>query len=164
MISLKRRSDLGHNAFTLGEVLVALGLIAVAILSVLALSISIARTNQESVDQSVGGLVATQLLDSLIDKLRADPSSTLRKNFLDRNYTTTPFESGTITNNGTDYEYEIFARTVTNTSGDPVGATMERRLKRVDIVVSWWDAKDTQRQGYGKLQFSQTRLVGEAEL
>ena len=69
------------TAFTLGEVLVALGLVSVAILSILALSIAIARTNQESVDQSVGGLVATQLLDSMIDRLRADPPSGLREDF-----------------------------------------------------------------------------------
>jgi Tfp pilus assembly protein PilV len=152
------------HAFTLGEVLVALGLIAVAILAVLALSITVARTSQESVDQSVGGLVATQILDSLIDNLRSDPPGGLRKKFLDNDFTSSPFDSGTIVNNGTEYEYEIFATTVTKTDGSPIGETMGRRLKKVDVVVSWWDAKDTQRQGYGKLQFFQSRLVGEAEL
>lgn len=158
------RNNRSFRAFTLGEVLVALGLIAVAILAVLALSISVARTSQEGVDQSVGGLVATQLLDSLVDRLRADPPGGLRKRFLDNDYTSSPFESGTIDNNGTEYEYEIFARTVVKTDGSPIGASMGRRLKKVDVVVSWWDAKDTQRQGYGKLQFFQSRLIGEAEL
>jgi type II secretory pathway pseudopilin PulG len=154
-----------HHAFTLGEVLVALGLIAVAILSVLALSISVARTSQEGVDQSVGGLVATQLLDSMIDKLRADPPpGGLRKKFLDNDDSSKSFDSGTIVNNGTEYAYEIFATTVRKTDGSPLGEAVGRRLKKVDVVVSWWDTKDTQRQGYGKLQFFQSRLVGEAEL
>ena len=152
------------TAFTLGEVLVALGLVSVAILSILALSIAIARTNQESVDQSVGGLVATQLLDSMIDRLRADPPSGLREDFLNSEYTLSPFDSGTIVNNGTEYQYEIFVTTVKNSSGDVVGEAMGRRLKKVDVKISWWDAKDTERQGYGKLQFAQSRLVGEAEL
>ena len=152
------------KAFTLGEVLVALGLIAVAILAVLALSISVARTSQEGEDQSVGGLVATQLMDSLIDRLRGDASGVLRKKFLDKDHTSTAFEKGSVENNGTKYDYEIFAETVTKTDGNPIGEGMAMRLKKVDVVVSWWDAKDTERQGYGKLQFYQTRLVGEAEL
>ncbi len=142
----------------------ALALVSVAILSVLALSISVARMNQESVDQGVGGLVATQILDGLVEKMRADPSGPLRRDFLEEEHTSTPFAEGKVVNNGTEFEYEVFARTVLNTDGDPVGGAIGRRLKKVDVVLSWWDSKDTQRQGYGKLQLTHSRLVGEAEL
>ena len=135
-----------------------------AILSVLALSITVARTNQESVDQSVGNLVATQILDGLVDELRAAPPSGRKSNFLNNDHTTSPFDSGQITNNGTEYEYEIFTMNITKADGSVLGEDVNRRLKKVDVIISWWDSKDTQRQGYGKLQFAQTRLIGEAEL
>ena len=153
-----------QKAFSLAELLVALGLIAVAILSVLALSIAVARTNQEGIDQNVGNTVSNQVLLRLMDQLRADSPTGIRDRFWDRDFVSTPFESKALTNNDTEFQYEIFARTITDSLGNPMGAATDSRLKKVDIVVRWWDSENQDRQGYGELRVTRSRLVCEAEL
>jgi Tfp pilus assembly protein PilV len=145
--------------------LVALGLISVAVLSVLALSISIAKSNQEGSDRAVGGVVAKQLVNRLIGQLRSDlPAGTYARFWTDE-HDTTPFESDTFRSNNTDFQYKIFAQSVTDSSGDSVGGTTpENRLKKVDVFVWWWNSETEERQGYGKLEIRNTRLISEAEL
>lgn len=143
----------------------ALGLISVAVLSVLALSISIAKGNREGADRTVGGVVARQLVDRLIDRVRADAPVGTRADFWDNEHTVAPFESGTFESNNTEYQYKIFASSVTDGTGTSVGgATPDNRLKKVDVFVWWWDSETEDHQGYGKLEVRNTRLVSEAEL
>lgn len=154
-----------QRAFSLAEMLVALGLIAVAILSILALSISITRGNQEGTDRAIGGVVARQLVKRLVDRLRADIPAGTRADFWDNEHGVTPFEDDVFRSNNTEFQYKIFATSVTDGTGDSVGgATVGNRLKKVDIVVNWWNSETEQRQGYGQLEIRNTRLVSEAEL
>jgi hypothetical protein len=41
------------------------------------------------------------------------------------------------------------------------GGGTENRLKKVDIIVTWWGSHSQEHQGYGKLQVKQSRLVSE---
>lgn len=153
------------RAFSLGELLVALGLIAVAILSLIALSITIARSNRESIDNTVANTVASQLVERLIDQLREDTPTGYRENFFANDYTTTPYDQGSLTNNNTEYKFKIFAKTINDTSGAAVGgATAKNRLKKIDIEVRWWDSDVQSHQGYGELSVTASRLLGESEL
>lgn len=145
--------------------MVALGLISVALLAVLALSISVARGNREGVDKTVGNVVATQLIDRLIDQLRADRPPGVKANFWGSDFIGSPFDQGTYTNNETEYQYKIFARTLNDSTGTSIGGvTPDNRLKKVDIEVFWWDSETQDRQGYGELKVTASRLLSEAEL
>ena len=153
------------SGLSLAEMMVALGLISVAILAVLALSISIARVNREGTDRAIGGVVARQLVERLIDGLRADIPAGSAADFWDNEHSAAPFETGFFRTNNTDFEYKIFASSVLDASGDSIGGTtVGNRLKKVDVFVYWWDSETEERQGYGKLEIQNTRLVSEAEL
>lgn len=155
---------ISRRAFSLAELLVALGLISVAILGLLALSIALAKGNQEGIDKTIGGEVASQLTDRLVAQLRSDTPPGTRSGFWNNDYTATPWDQGTFQNNGTTYNYKLYAETVRDTSGQPVGGgTAGNRLKKVDVYVWWWDSETKAHQGYGELKVLSTRLVSEAE-
>lgn len=153
------------SGLSLGELLVSLGLFAVAILAVLALSLSAARGNQKGFDTSVGSVVAVQLVDSLINQLKADEPAGVYDDFWDNDFSSTPYLTGSLVNNGTEFQYTILARTVVDSSGTEIGSAVNsNRLKKVDIAVYWWDSETQNRQGYGNLKVVNSRLISEAEL
>lgn len=153
-----------RRAFSLAELLVALGLISVAILGLLALSIALAKGNQEGIDKTIGAEVAAQLTDRLVAQLRADAPPGVRNSFWLKDDMITPWDSGTLQNNGTTYNYKIYAENVRDTSGNSIGGTTAgNRLKKVDVHVWWWDSETKAHQGYGELKVLSTRLVSEAE-
>jgi Tfp pilus assembly protein PilV len=162
---MKTASSRTPTGFSLGELLVALGLFAVAILAVLALSISAARGNREGFDTSVGSVVAVQLVDSLINQLKADEPAGVYDDFWDNDFTVTPYLTGSLVNNGTEFQYTVLATTVVDSSGTEIGSAVAgNRLKKVDVRVHWWDSESQNRQGYGELKVVNTRLISEAEL
>jgi prepilin-type N-terminal cleavage/methylation domain-containing protein len=166
MRMLQREADAKiQRGFSLAELLVALTLFAVAILAVIALSLSVARGNQEGFDTSVGSVVTVQLVDSLIDQLRVDEPAGVYDDFWDNDYSTTPFSSGSVVNNGTEFDFTILAKTVVDSSGTEIGSAVNgNRLKKVDIAVYWWKSDTQVRQGYGELRVVNSRLISEAEL
>ena len=154
-----------RRAFSLAELLVALGLFAVAILAILGLSISVARGSQEGEDQAVAGTVSRHLLERVVDRVRTDSPPGTAQDFWDNEHpASNPWEDDEYESNNTLYQYRVFATTVNNTLGDPVGGTTPgNRLKKIDIVINWWDSDTTERAGYGKLEFRNSRLVSEGE-
>ena len=155
-----------RQGFSLAELIIALGLFAVAILSILGLSILIGKASQEADDRTIGSVVASSLADRLIDQLRSDAPPGTRASFWDNEFgSANPWEEGTLNNDGTEYQYRILASSVTDSSGDPVGGTTpNNRLKKVDISVWWWGDENQQHQGYGTLKVISTRLVSEGEM
>ena len=147
------------------ELLLALGLIAVTILSVLGLSIGIARSNQEGVDRTVGGVVATNLVKRLLSQVKSDNPSGTTANFWGQDSGSLAYEEGVYSNNNTDYNYKIFVLDVKDTAGDPIGdASTENRLKKVDVRIAWWGSEGQARQGQGKLEVKLSRLISESEI
>jgi hypothetical protein len=145
--------------------MLAVGVTALSILSVGLVLFSILRTDRKTVDTSVGGLVARQVLDRAIDRVRADQPAGTKAQFWGGSFVTTPFEAGNLTNNGTSFHYEVRAETVQDTTGTDVGSTLpSNRLKKVDVVVTWWGSEQHDRSGYGELRVETSRLVGEVEL
>ncbi len=153
------------GGFSLGELLVTMGLIAVAILSLMALSILMARADREGVDTKVGDVVAGMLVERLLDQVRADNPAGTAANFWDNDFdSSNPYEEGDYRNNNTEYHYQIFAVTVRTTGGAEVGdGTTGNRLKKVDVIVNWWDTQNQDREGYGKLEVRNSRLISEGE-
>jgi Tfp pilus assembly protein PilV len=153
------------RGFSLAELVLAIGLFAVAILSILGLSILVGKTNQEGDDRLVGEVVGGILLDRVVDQVRSDSPAGTADDFWNNEHVTDPWDESDISNGGTEYKYRITAQSVFTSSGVPVGgSTPNNRLKKVDVTVWWWDSDTQQRQGYGKLQVSNSRLVSEGEL
>lgn len=155
---------MSQRAFSLPELLLAIALFAVAILSIVALSLSVLRTDRKTVDTGVAHSVARQVLLRSLEQVRTDQPGGSKVNFWNNNYVTQPFLKGKQNSNGTDFEYSIYAETVVSTSASPVGgAVTGNRLKKVDVIVWWWNSDRATRTGYGKLQISTSRLVSEAD-
>lgn len=151
------------RGFGLAEVILALGLLAVAIMSIMGLSISALRTDSKAMETSAGRLIADQVVKRLGDQLRAD--TTIRGDFLSGEFVGPPWDKGTITNNHTVFNYQVFASTVRDAAGKPLGWEAEgNRLKKVDVEVWWTDETDRARQGYGRLEVRTTQLISEAAL
>lgn len=155
-----------RTAFTLAEVLLALGVVVLTILATTAFTIAVLRATQKTTDQPVGTLVAERLLSEEIYRAQSDSPPGARASFWDNDWVSTPFRTGTVRRNETDYQYWIYAETVNDlTTGQPLGnggTVTNNRVKKVDIAVSWFGAQGGTRGGYGRLLRTATRLVNEA--
>lgn len=151
------------RGFSLPEVILALGLLAVAILSLLAVSVSTLRSDSKALETAAGRLIADQVMKRLLDQMAEDPA--VRESFLSGDFQLQPWDQGTLTHDNTVFSYTILARTVRDGAGDPVGKEAPgNRLKKVDIKVWWTDEANRTRQGYGRLQVETTQLISEAAL
>lgn len=154
-----------HIGFTLAELMVAVFLVAVAMLSVFALTISVLRTDQKTRDTSVGREVAQMLAERTFARVRADQPAGTRANFWENDFVGAPYETGSYKQGSTEFKYTIYAQTVVDTLGDSVGGNVdENRLKKVDVILSWWDSDAHDRTGYGQLKVYSSHLFSEADL
>jgi len=156
------------SAFSLAEVLLAAGTVAVCILTVSLLSIALLRSSRKSVDVSASELAADQILSKVIYAAQSIPAQhTL---FWDADYPPPGpphYASGSWICNQTTFTYEVDAVTVLDDSqagppplGGPV--SQKNRLKLVTLRLTWWDGNATQnRAGYGKLRREVSRIVHE---
>lgn len=149
-----KTSDRGP-AFSLVEVVLALGLLSVVILALSLLSLSIIRSGTESGDRTTAAAVAESLLSQTLQKAKNDT------NFWTQNLHA-PYLEASATIGGQKYDYVITAETVRDTSGTPLGSELAQNvLKRVTISLTWFDTRSKDRQGYGKLSYELTRIVVE---
>lgn len=143
----------------------AICVVVLAILSVSALSISTLRSNQKSSDRPVGQVMAERILTEELYKVQDDNPPGTKNNFWQNDFSSIPFRTGKLTSNHTEFTYSIYAVTLVDvTKSQPVGVTVtqpKNRLKKVDVVVWWWDSSQASRAGYGKLVAQATRLFNE---
>lgn len=151
------------SGLSLAELMVAVGFFAVAILAILGLTVSVLRTDSKSSESAAGALMADRLLQRTIARVKGD--ATARANFWNNEHLTPPWEQGVArSTSGNDFNYVIYATTVVGVGGSPVGSLApDNRLKKVDVLVWWFNANPTDRAGYGKLNTRVTQLVSEAE-
>lgn len=145
------------RGFSLAELLLSLGFIAIGVLTMIGLAVTSMRAGREATDSTTAVLVAQTELERNILAAQSDP------NFWDNDHLATPYRSDSVIVDKTKFDYSIFAVTVMDGT-DELGTSQgddENRLKKVDIVVNWWDSGTQERQGYGKLEVRQTRLVAE---
>ena len=141
---------------TFAEMVLAIGLIAIVILGISLLSLTVIRARNENSDRVAAATVANTLLDRIVREARSDP------NFWSGDHSTTPYASGEEEVGGVVYAYSLRAQTVTNNVGDEIGNSLaNNRLTMVIVEISWMDTENQDRQGYGKLNFSASRLVAE---
>ncbi len=148
-----------RRAFSIAEVVLALGLVCLVILGVALLALSMIRSRTESSDRVVTTSAAAQILDDLAVQAQND------SDFWENDFTASPYREGKTTVGKLEYHYKLLASTVRDSSGVPVGnALPKNRLKLLELQVSWFDTEASGgRQGYGKLSASVTKLVSQSE-
>lgn len=148
------------GGFSLAEVMVAAGLLAVVLLALMGLITSTLSINQKA---SLLG-PATQVCDSLIQRtiyqVSDDSPAGTHDSFWNHS-AATPWR-GPLQENigGVDYKYVLYASDAKDTGGVPLGGTAPgNRVKKLDLDLWWWDR---QKSHYGRLEIQGTRLVHEA--
>ncbi len=158
----------GHRwrGFTLAEVLLAIGLIAVALLALIGHSTLLMGAAQKSDDTSVAAAVARSHLDRLASQVALDQPSGQRQRVWAQTSSTAPFVTVNERVGSTEYQVEVFVSDIVNArTGFPLGTgptgaeNPKTRLKQIEAVVTWWDSKTQDRPGYGKLEHRAARLL-----
>jgi Tfp pilus assembly protein PilV len=152
-----KQTSSNKRAFSVAELLISLTLMAVAILTVIGLTVTNMKVSRKATDTTTASLVAKTELERTILVGMSDAA------FWDNEHTVAPYADGTVVIDNTSFDFQVFASTVMD-GADPLGTSngdTENRLKKVDIVVYWWDSESQDHQGYGRLEVHQSRLVAE---
>ncbi|MEW6280963.1 MAG: hypothetical protein AB1758_20285 [Candidatus Eremiobacterota bacterium] len=155
-----------RQAFSLAELMVSVGIVAVGILMVIGIFIGLLHQSQRSADRSAGTVVASSMLNQEIYQILNNTHPTVTKaDFFDLDSPPEPPLQGTVNLNGTVFTYTVRYQTVDDNTGSPLGDGLNNaRVKRTDVTVWWWtDTADTARKGYGYLRTQLTRLVNEGD-
>ncbi len=153
------------RAFSLAELILSLGFIAVVILAVLALGVTVLRVDSKSLETSAGSLVADRLVARTVAGLRSDSPAGSKAQFLARDAAGDPWRRGEVQDHRTVFYYTLHVRSVKDAAGDPLGqAAVGNRLKKLDVHVWWAGERRTGREGFGQLEVRTTVLINEAEL
>ena len=133
--------------------ILALALATVAVLTLVALSLSALRAERKSSDTLVGQLVADDAMEKLIYDMQ---SNSAHPAWVFNQLVNTYDVSATVSSE-TDFSLATYARDVDSLTFTP------RRLKRLEIVAHWWrsDNNAGAKAGMGKLEAHAIRLIRE---
>lgn len=153
-----------ERAFSLAEVLIALAILGIGMLGLISVCSVGLQANKKSLTMLTAEQVADRQINRNITKAVVnDEPPGARDRFwrADYPYPTTPWVTGVEKVGTTEYKYALYATTVDAVAGGELGSGVEdNRLKKVDIVVTWWGE---QRQGYGTLRVNGYRLINEQD-
>jgi len=142
------------RGFNLIELMFSIALIAIAALTLVALSFTALSSRQKAENLSDAMLVAEEQLSWAVNSIEALPIAQ-HSAFWDSPLSA-PYSEGTVTMAETDYNFRIEASDV------PTGTIAPNRLRKLDITIWWWSDQPGQaRTGHGQLQYSASRLVRE---
>lgn len=134
-----------RQAFTLAEIVVALGLFVIAVLSAVALAISALRSNQKGSDQMVANALAGRVLEEFVYSL-PDASDS----FWTRTTFASPYELPPVANLGTGvYQPALYLTDL---------ASVGQGMKMATVNVTWGNGVAGQ-TGYGQQVASISRLI-----
>lgn len=160
---MKERSV--RQGFSLLEVVVSVGILAVGILTIIALFTQLLRASQKSSDSSLGVLAAESVLNKTISDILNDTGVVSRTDFWNGNSPPDSPIEGSLKAGQTLMTYRITYQTLVDTAGDELGDDLpENRVKKVDIIL-WWGTDDPSetRVGYGQLSTSASRIINEQD-
>ncbi len=136
------------KGFTIAEILLSLGLLAVVLLTLLGLATQALQSNRKNLDTAGGQLVADQALERAVYDAEQSSSAPVWA----INSTTVPMSTTTVTLGTTPYSVTLYANdSLTGTTG---------RLKRIRASVVWADAPNG-KAGQGQFRVEAARLVHE---
>lgn len=162
-------NPLNRRAFSFTELLLAVGLLAIVLLTLVALTISTLRSNQKAALLGPATQVADTLLSQRLYQVENDTPAGTRDAFWNASGVWLDSSvDGKINTGGVSYDYVIYANTVLDAGGVPLGTAAGEpgnRVKKVDLILWWYDTRAQQgtRQGMGKLELQATRLVNESQ-
>ncbi len=154
----------GRGGLSLAEVLVAIVILSVVLLSLIAVLGSSLKSDRKAFLMSGAANLADSELDRLLQSVKSDQPAGTRAQFWDSDHPSSgePLRSGQVTVSHIQYSFAIYCQTVLDTSGTPVGDP-NHRLKQVDIVVDWYRST-TAKLGQGETTYRQRRLFSEVNV
>ncbi len=90
---------------------------------------------------------------------KAAQAAAVDTTFWDSDHLAVPWASGSVNLGSTTYEYEVFDQTLLDDSGQPLGESTSTRVKKMDIVVTWFGQEA--RVGHGERVARASCLVNE---
>lgn len=159
------RSKRFGRGFSVAELVVCLGLLAIMSLAIVALILQLLRGSDKESHLAAGNVLAEQIMTERLQAIFSDSVPGLTKDqFFDTDSPPAAPLEGIVVLGTTEFTYQMSYQTIFNTGGVPVGGDVAdtNRLKRVDIKVWWWtDDPDNPRAGHGYLRTTATRFVNE---
>lgn len=150
----RKRGIREQRGFNMIELMLALTLVAIASLTLVALSFTAVSARQKAENISDAMLVAEEQLTLAVRNIEAMPQAN-HSAFWDAPLTA-PFAEGTIQIGESEYNFRVLANDI-NT-----GTAAPNRLRKLDITVWWWSENPGEgRVGSGQLTYSASRLVRE---
>ena len=144
------------RAFTLAEVLLAVGLAVVVILALLGMGLSVVRSDQKSVDTLSGQSVADGLLEDFLHQAAKDAADPLWA----ANSQTQPYQEGQVQVGATSFTYRVYAYDIDVPAPiTPAPPGVPLTIKKVNVLVNWWGSDIADRSGYGNLRAYATRTT-----
>lgn len=154
--------------FSLAEVLLAIGLLAIALLALIGQSTLLAKSSQKVDDSSVAYDVAQSVVERLAQEALLDQPAGRNLLAWQHDSEIEPYLDGSETIGFTEYTWEVYVTNITSdVSGEtlgtgPTGAENENtRLKLFRVKVEWWggEAQENRIKGVGKLRVETSRLM-----
>jgi len=151
--------------FSLAEIMIALGMLAGLTLVVFALFLQLVRGAEKQENLAAGAVLAQEVLTERLQTIfdNAEPGLSKEDFFSQDSPPLAPLE-GTVALGTTTFTYRINHKTLSDSSGTPIGGdpVNNNRLKRVDITVWWWnDDPNESRFGQGFLRTEASRFINE---
>jgi type II secretory pathway pseudopilin PulG len=153
------------RGFSLAEVILSLGILAMAFVALMNLTGSAVKVSSKSENLAVATDLAEKEMTSALQKVLADEPPGSSEEFWENDWTEQPWREGTVKVNRMEFSYAIHAKTLQDTEGGELGeSTPNNRVKKVDISV-WWMTEEPGegRTGYGELSVEATRLLNEVK-
>lgn len=152
-------SSLRRAGYSLAEVILATGTIAVCILTIVGLILALSGSSRKSVDGSAAQMAANQIMTKLIYQAQSN-----EHDYFWDTPNWNPYKTGVWTMNRTEFAYTLDAQAVTNTTGQNVGTgtgMTKNRLKVVTLHLTWHGSDSANRANYGKHNTDLGRIVRE---
>ena len=140
-------TEAGRRAFSVAEIILALAMISVAVLTLLGLSLRSLQSSRKVLDTSSGQLVAEQVLERLVYEAERNSTALIWTSI------STPYQQDTVTMGQTVFNVTVYVT-------DVAGFVAPKRLRKLDSTVIWQDAPQG-KAGQGRLKIEATRLLHE---
>lgn len=138
--------------------MLAVGVLAIVILTLMALVAATLRSSSKSSTTGKATAVAESLLEQTLYAVEDSNGGAVATSFWSTEGVWKDSSvDGQVVQGGVPYDYTISLSTVAGLGGG------SNRVKKVDVTVQWWGSRASggDRQGQGKLQTCVTQLVNE---
>lgn len=132
------------------EVLISLGIMSIALVSLVAVLTTGLRANYQSTARGDAQDFALQVLGRTLSELEDLPDKKAHE-FWTTDISSTPWEEGTEKRNGTAYKFEVRVYDMAGASGSEELAGDRNQLKKITIKVDWNDSKGDSTLTIGRL-------------